>query len=303
MGTIAGMTRLFDRIVVLDWSAAGKPTRGANSIWIGFDDAPALNAETRHKAWRLLRCMLSFAARRRQKVLIAADFAFGFPRGLAGAITGTPRALAMWDHLATLHTDDRSNASNYRDLAAAMNLRLGLQVFWGNNRRIQIDHLPRLRPPPHPGLPGHRLTEARTPGAPRPKSPFQLAGAGAVGAQTLTGIAWLSRLRQRPGAAVWPFQPWDDAAVVLAEVYPSMIDAAWQQVAQDFICKDAAQVTVMAHALRHLDDKGDLVRMMTQSCLPADVLAEEGCILGHGHADLLMDAAHAVTPRRPWVVA
>ena len=29
------MARLFDAYIIVDWSAAGKPAQGANSVWIG----------------------------------------------------------------------------------------------------------------------------------------------------------------------------------------------------------------------------------------------------------------------------
>lgn len=267
----------FDRILILDWSAAGRPVRGANSIWLGCDAGSLSNPDTRQRAWKQLRCALSRARRAGQRVLIGADFAFGHPAGLAARLTGRPSALALWDHLSALHRDDDRNASNYRDVAAGMNRALGAPVFWGDGRRVATPDLPRLRPPPV--LPAHRVTETPVPGGPRPKSPFQLAGAGAVGAQSLTGIPWLNRLRSRPGAAVWPFEPWQDAPVVLAEVYPSMLgplDAAgWS-------CLDAAQVVTLARTLRRLDDADALVPMLAPDPRITD-LASEGQILGFGH--------------------
>lgn len=287
----------FDLILILDWSAAGSPRRGADSIWLGSDRCAASNPATRRRAWKQLGCALSRAGKQGLRVLVGADFAFGQPAGLAAAITGRPDALALWDHLAALHQDDDRNRSNYRDLAAEMNRQLGQPVFWGNGRKAQIPDLPRLRPPPHPDLPAHRVTETAPPGGARPKSPFQLAGAGCVGAQSLTGIPWLNRLRQRPGRAVWPFQPWDQAQVVLVEVYPSMI-APELRAAQGFPCRDAAQVTVLAQALRYLDDRDRLVPMLAPDPRIRDLKAE-GQILGFGHEAQLRAAARAVLGTGP----
>lgn len=265
----------FDRIVILDWSAAGRPTRGADSIWIGDDRGLLANPPTRIQAHRLLQDMAEPGTR----LLIGADFAFGHPSGLARQITGQGNALALWDHLDAQHSDDDGNASNYRDVAAGLNRALDAPVFWGDGRRLATPDLPRLKPPPHPDLTPHRVTETPVPGGPRPKSPFQLAGAGAVGAQALTGIPWLNRLRQRAGTAVWPFQPWQDAAVVLAEVYPSMLGrldvAGWP-------CLDAAQVGLLARTLRALDDRDALEPMLAPDPRITD-LAAEGQILGFGH--------------------
>ncbi|WP_157001482.1 hypothetical protein [Paracoccus sp. S4493] len=275
----------FDRIVVLDWSAAGRPTRGADSIWIGDDRGLLANPPTRMEAHHLLQGLAEPGTR----LLIGADFAFGHPSGLARQITGRADALALWDHLDAQHSDDARNCSNYRDVAAGLNRALDSPVFWGDGRRLPTPDLPRLRPPPHPDLKPHRVTETPAPGGPRPKSPFQLAGAGAVGAQSLTGIPWLNRLRQRAGTAVWPFQPWQDAELVLAEVYPLMLGrldvAGWP-------CLDAAQVGLLARTLRALDDRDALVPMLAPDPRIAD-LAAEGQILGFGH-----DAAlRAAMPR------
>lgn len=287
----------FDRILILDWSAAGRPKRGRDSIWIGGDRIAPLNPETRQRAWKLLRCQLSRAGRAGERVLIGADFAFGHPAGLAERITGRAGALALWDHLALHHEDDDRNRSNYRDIAAAMNRDLGRALFWGNGRKIQIPDLPRRRPDPWDEFPAHRVTEAAQ-GALRPKSTFQLAGAGAVGAQSLTGIPWLNRLRQRPGASVWPFEPCGTSRVVLAEVYPSMIAEALRR-AGDFACRDATEVTVLAHALRWLDDRDALTPLMRPDpAIPA--LMDEGQILGFGHLRTLRAAGEAVLSTRPW---
>lgn len=283
----------FDRILVVDWSAAGRPVRGANSIWLGCDRLPPRNPPTRAMAEALLHHAVTQALRDGQRLLIGVDFAFGHPSGLARRITGQGGALALWDHLTAAHRDDDRNHSTYRDVAADLNRRLGTPVFWGNGRARPTPDLPRLRPPPHPDIPAHRATEARIPGGPHPKSAFQLAGASAVGAQSLTGIPVLNRLRRHPGVAVWPFQPWQDAPVVLAEVYPAMIGPL--RGADGHACTDAAQVTVLARALRWLDDAGTLLPMLTPDPRIADPVAE-GQILGFGHDPTLRAAARAVLP-------
>ncbi|MDN5568951.1 MAG: hypothetical protein L0G27_09465, partial [Paracoccus sp. (in: a-proteobacteria)] len=187
------------------------------------------------------------------------------------------------------------NRSNYRDIAAQMNRQIGQPVFWGNGRKQQIVDLPRLKPPPHPDLPDHRMTERAITGA-RPKSAFQLAGAGCVGAQSLTGIAWLMRLRDRPGARVWPFEDWRDAPVVLAEIYPSIIGAELRGAA-GFDCADQAQVTVLARALRRLDDADALLPLFDPDPRITDIRSE-GQILGTGHEGPLRQAAAQVVARR-----
>lgn len=261
--------------------------RGADSIWLGDDVGGLWNPATRMQAETLLRGALAQTAQDGQRLLIGADFAFGHPSGLAARITGQARALALWDQLDAMHQDDDRNRSNYRTVAAGLNRALGKPVFWGNGRAQQIPDLPRLKPPPHPDLPPHRVTETPVPGGPRPKSPFQLAGAGAVGAQSLTGIPVMNRLRQHPGTAVWPFDDCRDARVVLAEVYPSMLGDL--RGAPGYACRDAAQVGLLARALRDLDDRDALVAMLATDPRITD-LACEGQILGFGHERTLRGA-------------
>lgn len=79
-----------------------------------------------------------------------------------------------------------------------------------------------------------------------PKPVFQLRGAGAVGAQTLTGIATLERLRRRLGARVWPFEAVHGARVVLAEVWPAVVG---HPPASEAI-PDRWQVMALAEAMR-----------------------------------------------------
>jgi hypothetical protein len=73
---------------------------------------------------------------------------------------------------------------------------------------------------PRPSLTGHlRVTEAAAPavGGVRPKSSFQIGGAGSVGTGSVRGFPVLARLR-RDGVAIWPF---DDAGTPrVVEVYP-----------------------------------------------------------------------------------
>jgi hypothetical protein len=54
---------------------------------------------------------------------------------------------------------------------------------------------------------------------PRPKSVFQIGGAGAVGTASLRGMPVLRRLRAA-GFSIWPFDPW--VLPVVAEVWPRL---------------------------------------------------------------------------------
>ena len=92
----------------------------------------------------------------------------------------------------------------------------------------------------------------------------------------------LDRLARDFGAAVWPFDP--PGALTLAEVYPSLLAPA--VAASGDSIPDRAQVRLLARALFNLSCHDRLSGLFTT---PA-IAAEEGWILGAGHARLLGEA-------------
>jgi hypothetical protein len=279
-----------DRVAVLDWSAARGRRQGRDSIWLGACSAAGETTEnlpTRSAAETRLAEMVAATLAAGERLLLGADFAFGWPRGLAAALTGRAEALAVWDWLAAQVRETPGHGSTYREVAAAINRRFpGGGPFWGNGETRPTPDLPRRKPALPPGLAEHRATElAARDGTAVPKTVWQLAGAGAVGAQALTGVPVLWRLRTAfaPAVAVWPFEP-PDRPVVLAEVYPSLLAAA---VRAEGGVPDAAQVRLLARALWRLGQRDDLAPLLD----PGD--PEEGAILGAGQADLLRRALAA----------
>ncbi|MDP2738665.1 MAG: molybdopterin-binding protein [Pseudorhodobacter sp.] len=291
----------FERVAVLDWSAARGRRRGPGSIWLGLAVAGAVTAEnlaTRAEAEARLHAVVAEALAAGERLLLGADFAFGFPTGFAAAVSGQAQALAVWQWLAGAVQESPGNGSNYREVAARINGRLtGAGPFWGNGLRAGVTGLPRRKPALPPGLAEYRATDlaARTDGV-WPKSVWQLAGAGAVGAQVLTGVPVLARLRAAfPGqVAVWPFEA-ADAPVVLAEVYPALLTAEVRGLGA--MVPDEAQVRLMAEAFARLAAQGGLGALMAPDA-PPQVLAEEGWILAAGQAQVLRAALPArASPR------
>lgn len=288
----------YTRVAILDWSAAGKPARGKDSIWLALDGEAPENLTTRAQAEARLIRLIEDALTAGDRLLLGADFAFGYPQGFAATVAGGP--LHLWDWLADKHADTDRNESNYRDVAANLNaLFPGEGPFWGNGRKVQIPGLPRLKPDLPVGLTQHRLTEsaAASPGV-SPKSVWQLAGAGAVGAQTLTGLPMLARLRRKflGTLSVWPFEP--AAQITLAEVYPSLLaDAVRLAAADSDLPPDAHQVRLLAQAFTRLD-KDMRERLLDRESLPRAALAE-GWILGAREQAHLRAAlsAHLTPPR------
>jgi hypothetical protein len=287
----------FDRIAIVDWSAASQPSPprpSADAIWIGEAGAGETYCRTRAEAMDRLEGLVRDTLARGQRLFIGADFPFGYPAGFAVALTGQPRAMALWDWLAARIEDAPDNRNNRFALAAAINARFpGLGPFWGRPAGLALQGLPERGRDRHGhGMPERRAVEAVVP---RAQAVWKLYTTGSVGSQTLTGIPALARLARafRGQVAVWPFQPWQAAPVVLAEVYPSLLAPEVQaHLAARPGIKDRVQVRLLAAALARLGHAGALDTLMRPDVAP-EVLAEEGWILGAGAEALLRAACPA----------
>lgn len=291
--------RPFDRVAIVDWSAASKPTParpGADAIWIGIADGERVTSEyhrTRESATQALLALCRETVARGERLLLGADFPFGYPAGFAAAMTGRDEALALWNWLSARIEDRADNSNNRFALAAAINAGLpGTGPFWGRPASLALPDLPTKGSVREGhGFPERRLVETRVP---RAQSCWKLFTTGSVGSQALTGIARLARLREALGAAVavWPFEDVADAPVVLAEVYPSLVnDAVAARLAQGReTIKDAAQVAALAEALMRLSRERALAPLFAPDAA-RDILVEEGWILGVGNEDALASAA------------
>ncbi|MDX2102169.1 MAG: cobalamin biosynthesis protein CbiG, partial [Alphaproteobacteria bacterium] len=274
----------FDAVVTVDWSAAAKPTTGADSIWlaaVGRDGwAGLVNPPTRGAAMATLRHWLARCLERRQRVLVACDFPLGFPRGTAQALglTGGEGAwLALWRRLARdLVDDDATNHNNRFAVASAWNAALG-PAFWGCPPAAAGTHL-NPRKPAHRPLPDRRLVEERMPTA---QSVWKLYTTGSVGSQALTGMARLLALKDYFGnnLSVWPFETsWSAGTtpVVVAEMYPSLHPAE----VLPGLPRDAGQAVAMARWLIDADPAVFQGEPGLQPAEDAAVRREEGWVLG-----------------------
>ena len=138
------MARLFNAYVIVDWSAASKPTTGADSIWVGvlkrdvrFRMAfESHNPPTRAEAETLIAGILDDRAKRSERALIGFDFNLGFPRGLAAGLklpAETPPWLAVWNQIDRMVKDKADNTNNRFGVGSEINRRLtgGPFPFWG----------------------------------------------------------------------------------------------------------------------------------------------------------------------------
>lgn len=283
---------MFDRFVVVDWSANSAPKLGRDSIWIAVGDrtgeVAVTNLATRTVAEEFLVERLESDPA--SSTLLGVDFSLGYPAGTAAGLglTGAPWS-AMWDLLVEdIHDDDR-NTNNRFDVAAALNRRLtgAAAPFWGCPPSRATPTLAPTKPHPSGPLAEWRAVEERLRArGHRPFSAWQLLGAGAVGSQSLLGIPVIARLRQRFGerVRVWPFTtgfaspPRDRGAIVVAEVWPSLIP-----IDTNGAVRDAAQVSAMVGWLVETARCEGLGALFSPSLPPSvseAALAEEGWVLG-----------------------
>lgn len=224
---------LFDSYVMMDWSGGnGRRAGKADCIWIAHGPATAaaptaVSPGSRTEAEDLLRgLLLPFAQSGAGRVLVCADFAYGYPAGFASLIAGTsgrsaPPWRLVWQHLASLLRDDLgtkpgrrpTNESNRFDVANAINAAGGSVPgpFWCLFSPGSQASVPQGRPPqpfrtPSGPMDPLRITDLRA----SSDTPFRLFGTGSVGSQVITGIPRLEKLRFDPdlaaSSAVWPFE-------------------------------------------------------------------------------------------------
>ncbi len=298
------MPRLFNAYVIVDWSAASKPTKGADSIWVGvlardvrFRMAfEAHNPATRSEAEKLIAAILDDRAKRSERTLIGFDFNLGFPRGLAAGLklpAETAPWLAVWNQLDRMVKDKADNTNNRFGVGSEINRRLtgGPFPFWGVPPKDALTTLQPKKQRPHgPGdIPEFRHAELAAKGA---SSVWKLYYQGSVGGQSILGIPMARRLKLARGdkLRVWPFETgWKalteaDLAgveVVAAEVYPSMFKG--QALPNEV--KDQTQVRVTAEHFSRLDEAGRLGALFgpPKDVAPdvvVDAEREEGWVLG-----------------------
>jgi len=75
------------------------------------------NIRTRHATVESLKGRIKLALEQEQRLLIGFDFAFGYPAGLAKALTGQANWQTLWAYLVENITDDEKNKSNRFEVA------------------------------------------------------------------------------------------------------------------------------------------------------------------------------------------
>lgn len=181
-----------DRAIAVDWSGAA--TGGGRRSWLAeVSRGELIFLEGGWTADRLVSWLVG-RAERDPSLVIGLDFAFSFPAWfvrarLGGSVEGT------W-------SEAERNGESW--------LRGGLSPFWGRPGRPRPDF--------SHGRDEYRRTERKLdPALGRPKSVFQVGGAGSVGTGSIRGMPVLARLRAA-GFAIWPFDA--PALPLVVEIYP-----------------------------------------------------------------------------------
>ncbi|HEY6367672.1 MAG TPA: hypothetical protein VI585_23090 [Candidatus Binatia bacterium] len=305
---------------MVDWSGSDRRRAGkADCIWIAHGlttsaEPSTVSPPSRTEAEHLIRAQLeSMVATNKRRVLLCADFGYGYPAGFASLLTKSdsgelPPWRVVWQYLSRHVQDDLgtkpgqkpTNRSNRFEVASAINISVsGLGSpgpFWCLFKAGSYVCIPQKKPAqPFVCRGGSvaplRITDRRA----KSDSPFRLFGTGSVGSQVLTGIPRLQGIRFDPQfarcSAVWPFEigwapstgTWLDPGVRIlhAEIYPSV-----RAPLRDTI-KDRGQVRAMWHWARDLDGRNLL---MKEFAIPPGIgrgsaedhiiRREEGWILG-----------------------
>jgi hypothetical protein len=128
----------FDTIAIVDWSAGKRsPKRPSkDSIWIGVSYGDRGDTQfyfrTRIEAEHWITQFIRSEAEAGRRLLLGFDFPFGYPKGVARAVTGSDDPIALWQWLESRIRDDDSGLNNRFDVAEELNRCFdGSGPFWG----------------------------------------------------------------------------------------------------------------------------------------------------------------------------
>ena len=198
-GPVLGViNRVINRVIAVDWSGRREAAGQRRAIWLCEWDAGGVARLVSGYTREAIEHELVRLVRASPATVIGLDFAFAFPRWFMEREAGG-HAPRLWERAA------REGDQWLADCAPP---------FWGRPGR--------KRPMADAARSAWRATEQDTVSVAgtRPKSVFQVGGAGAVGTGSVRGMPLLPAL-QRAGAAIWPF---DDARLpTVVEIYPRLL--------------------------------------------------------------------------------
>ena len=252
----------FDTFAMIDWTGGNDTGRTprADAVWIAVARGGAVEEpryfRNRQLAEDWLVALVEGELTVGRRLCLGFDFPFSYPAGFARALTAEDDPFDVWAWFAE-RVQDAPTANNRFDLAGELNRALGggRGPFWGNALGRDVPGLPRTKADYHNPFPDRRAVEHLAKGS---FTCWQMAGAGAVGGQVMTGLPVLHRLRRRfaPHVAAWPFEALDKP-VALVEIWPSLTVGP----APEGWIKDAWQVCEVARSLSEMP-RDDLERRL-----------------------------------------
>ncbi|KIN73756.1 molybdenum cofactor synthesis domain-containing protein [Sulfitobacter guttiformis] len=294
--------RPFDTVVVVDWSAGKRkgPKPQKDAIWLGItQDGASLEpvyCRSRQIAEQEIIRLIAAEKKAGRRLLCTFDFPFGYPAGFGRHVTGSDDPFEVWKWFDDRIEDAVDGSNNRFDLAEILNeMFQGAGPFWG---KLHKDRWPEI-PYRKAGIVFDSFAEKRACDlvSKASSSCFQLAFPPTVGGQAMMGFPMLNRLRRLGEVAVWPFEACEEAPVVLAEIWPGVIEKAVKSAlaveGSDRI-RDRTQVRLLADALARLPV--DRLSAHMKDIPPA--AREEGWILGAGLTEELISLAARTPPLR-----
>jgi hypothetical protein len=252
-------------VLAIDWS--GRASGEQRHIWIGEAvDGVLVGLEAGRTREQVADHLVARAAHD-DELVVGFDFSFSLPGWFLDE-RGYACAPDLWA-AAEQHGEDW--------------LRECQPPFWGR------------RGHPRPDLPEHLRVTERSVGAVggiRPKSTFQIGGAGSVGTGSVRGFPVLARLR-RAGFAVWPIdQP--APAPLAVEIYPRALTG--------HVVKSSTEAR-RAYLDEHLTDLPAMFRELAAASEDAFDAAVSAVVMSRHHDALvsLPRARDPVVRREGWV--
>lgn len=199
------MPEKLKRVVAVDWSGARAKSSQRTHIWTADIWPERVGGALRLEGGRTREEVVQWLAGEAERtpgMVVGLDFAFSYPAWFVREECGCGEIGGFWERVA---------------VEGESWMRGGKRWFWG---RPGVKQPLELAGDVGRGFRQTDRSEIEGIARNRPKSPFQIGGAGAVGTGSLRGISVLREL-QRKGFRVWPFEAAKlPERPLVVEIYP-----------------------------------------------------------------------------------
>jgi hypothetical protein len=229
IATNNGTCTMFDRMISVDWSGAGKETKRVDLRIAKFDAALkqpiVVRQSDQSRSWTrsAFQSWITAELRDKQPTLVVMDFGFGFPWGSDQAVFGVVGWRAMISAIAKRYEENETACATADSINSNRRFRGHGPYRFDSNRndfRFYADN----------GIAYYRLTELV---APQAISQWYFGPGGRVGFSTITGLSAIHHLVLLREAGDLDFYVWpheclspDGTKHVIAESYPALCSYA-----------------------------------------------------------------------------